>query len=102
LDILLKEAGIQPDQVDDYIIAGAFGTHLDLESALRVGMFPCEDLQRFHQVGNAAGVGARQLLLSHAARKTAESMTGKVEYIELTTYPGFHEVYVECMYFGDC
>lgn len=102
LEILLGEAGITAAQVDDFIIAGAFGTHLDIRSALRVGMFPCEDASRFHQVGNAAGVGARQMLLSRSARRTAESMVAKVEYVELTTYPRFYDVYVECMYFGEC
>jgi uncharacterized 2Fe-2S/4Fe-4S cluster protein (DUF4445 family) len=102
LEILLKEAGIVPEQVDDYIIAGAFGTHLDLKSALRVGMFPCQSLEHFHQVGNAAGVGARQMLLSRAVRREAERIVSSVEYVELTTYPRFHDVYVECMYFEPC
>lgn len=102
LEILLKEAGIRPDEVDDYIIAGAFGTHLDLKSALRVGMFPCLPYERFHQVGNAAGVGARQMLLSRAVRREAERIVSGVEYVELTTYPRFHDVYVECMYFESC
>jgi uncharacterized 2Fe-2S/4Fe-4S cluster protein (DUF4445 family) len=102
LEILLKEAGIPAEQVDDYIIAGAFGTHLDLKSALRVGMFPCLPLERFHQVGNAAGVGARQMLLSRAVRAEAERIVSGVEYVELTTYPRFHDVYVECMYFEEC
>ena len=66
IEILLAEAGIRAEEVDDLIIAGAFGTYLDLGSALRVGMFPRLPLERFHQVGNAAGVGARQMLLSRA------------------------------------
>jgi uncharacterized 2Fe-2S/4Fe-4S cluster protein (DUF4445 family) len=102
LEILLKEAGIPADQVDEYIIAGAFGTHLDLKSALRVGLFPCQSLERFHQVGNAAGVGARQMLLSRAVRAEAARIVSGVEYVELTTYPRFHDVYVECMYFEPC
>jgi uncharacterized 2Fe-2S/4Fe-4S cluster protein (DUF4445 family) len=102
LEILLKEAGIPADQIDDFIIAGAFGTHLDLKSALRVGLFPCQPLERFHQVGNAAGVGARQMLLSRAVRAEAERIVSGVEYVELTTYPRFYDVYVECMYFEPC
>jgi uncharacterized 2Fe-2S/4Fe-4S cluster protein (DUF4445 family) len=102
LEILLKEAGVTPEQVDEYIIAGAFGTHLDLKSALRVGLFPCQPLERYHQVGNAAGVGARQMLLSRAVRAEAERIVSGVEYVELTTYPRFHDVYVECMYFEPC
>jgi uncharacterized 2Fe-2S/4Fe-4S cluster protein (DUF4445 family) len=99
LEILLKEAGVAIESVDDFIVAGAFGTHLDLKSALRVGMFPPLPLDNFHQVGNAAGVGARQMLISRAVRREAERIVSGVEYVELTTYPRFHDVFVECMYF---
>lgn len=100
LEILLKEGGISAEEVDDFIIAGAFGTHLDLKSALRVGMFPGLPMDRFHQVGNAAGVGARQMLLSQRLRDEAERLTQGVEYIELTTYPEFTPTFVDNMYFA--
>lgn len=100
LEILLKEARIPADQVEDFIVAGAFGTHLDLPSALRVGMFPTLPLERFHQVGNAAGVGARQMLLSRGLRQEAEEVAREVTYIELTTRPDFTPTFVECMYFA--
>lgn len=99
MDILLAEAGIPAQAVDDFIVAGAFGTHLDLESALRVGMFPTLPLDRFHQVGNAAGVGARHMLLSRRLRQEAVETTRGVDYIELTTYPGFTPTFVDRMYF---
>ncbi|GAP08416.1 MAG TPA: DUF4445 domain-containing protein [Anaerolinea thermolimosa] len=99
LEILLKEAGIPAEQVEDFIVAGAFGTHLDLASALRVGMFPTLPLERFHQVGNAAGVGARQMLLSRGLRQEAAEVAREVTYIELTTRPDFTPTFVECMYF---
>ena len=99
LEILMKEAGIPVESVDDFIVAGAFGTHLDLYSAVRVGMFPHLPMEHFHQVGNAAGVGARQMLLSTTVRREAERIVSGVEYVELTTYPRFHDVFVECMYF---
>jgi uncharacterized 2Fe-2S/4Fe-4S cluster protein (DUF4445 family) len=99
LEILMKEAGIEVETVNDFIVAGAFGTYLDLGSALRVGMFPRLPMERFHQVGNAAGVGARQMLLSRVVRQEAERIVGGVEYVELTTYPRFHDVFIECMYF---
>jgi uncharacterized 2Fe-2S/4Fe-4S cluster protein (DUF4445 family) len=99
LEILLKEAGIGAEAVDDFIIAGAFGTHLDLPSALRVGMFPAMPLERFHQVGNAAGVGARQMLLSRGLRRQAAEIARGVDYIELTTTPEFTPTFVDCMYF---
>jgi uncharacterized 2Fe-2S/4Fe-4S cluster protein (DUF4445 family) len=98
IDILLVEAKISPEDVQDFIVAGAFGTYLDLNSALRVGMFPRLPLDRYHQVGNAAGVGARHLLFSQAKRGEALRIAEKVEYVELTTYQDFTPRFVEAMY----
>jgi uncharacterized 2Fe-2S/4Fe-4S cluster protein (DUF4445 family) len=98
LDILLAEANISPNDVDDFIIAGAFGTYLDLPSALKVGMFPRLPLERYHQVGNAAGVGARHLLLSRRKREEARLIAEIVEYVELTTTAEFTPQFVEAMY----
>ncbi len=101
INILLREMGLEPEAVDAWIIAGAFGTYLDLRSAQRVGMFPAQPLERFHQVGNAAGVGAKQMLLSRASRARARELAARVGYIELTAYPDFTGHFVEAMYFGE-
>jgi len=101
INILLQEMGLRPEDVDAWIIAGAFGTYLDLRSAQRVGMFPAAPLERFHQVGNAAGVGAKEMLLSRARRVQARQLAERVGYIELTAYPDFTRHFVEAMYFGE-
>lgn len=100
IEILLREAAIPAETIDDFIIAGAFGTYLDLSSALRVGMFPVIPLERYHQVGNAAGVGAKEMLVSTTHRAEAARIVGGVSYIELTTHPGFTPMFVDAMYFG--
>ncbi len=99
IDILLQEAGIQAETIEEFIIAGAFGTHLDLGSALRIGMFPIIPLDRYHQVGNAAGVGAKQMLISLARRAEAARISEGVHYIELTTHADFTPKFVDAMYF---
>ena len=88
--------------MDDWIIAGAFGTYLDLASALRVGMFPgpATPDRAFHQVGNAAGVGARQMLLSCRQRERASQIIERVHYVELTIEPTFEPAFVDAMYFS--
>jgi len=99
IEVLLEKAGISAEEVQDWIIAGAFGTYLRLESAIRIGLLPNVPLQRFTQVGNAAGVGARQMLLSTHKREQAQLLAEKAEYIELTTYLKFTEKFVESMFF---
>jgi uncharacterized 2Fe-2S/4Fe-4S cluster protein (DUF4445 family) len=99
IDILLEEAGITPEEVENVSLAGAFGTYIDVESALRVGMFPPIPKERFQQVGNAAGAGAKDLLISSSLRRKAKEIMSQVEYIELTTHPGFMATFLERMHF---
>jgi len=100
IEILMDEVGVTADQVEDWIIAGAFGTYLDLASAMRLGMFPTAPLERFHQVGNAAGVGAKQMLLSRQKRLEASQLAARAGYVELTIYPQFTTKFVDSMYFN--
>ena len=97
IEVLLELSGLPYTAIQEFVIAGAFGTYLDIESALRVGMFPPLPLERFQQVGNAAGMGAKQLLNSKSMREKAEFIASQVEYIELTTQPGFSDVYVRSL-----
>jgi uncharacterized 2Fe-2S/4Fe-4S cluster protein (DUF4445 family) len=98
--ILLGEAGLRDEDIDEFIVAGAFGTYLDLESAVQIGMFPNLPRARFKQVGNAAGAGARQMLLSAQRRQAAESVVQRVRYVELTTHPKFTETFVKHILFS--
>lgn len=100
IEVLLEKAGISAEEVQEWIIAGAFGTYLRLESAIRIGLLPNVPPERFVQVGNAAGVGARQMLLSTHKREQAQLLAEKAEYIELTTYLKFTEKFVESMFFS--
>lgn len=89
INILLNDFGISEDQIDQIIIAGAFGTCINIESAVRIGMFPSIPLSRFNQVGNAAGMGAKLALISKEHRLIAKKIANKVKYLELTIHPKF-------------
>lgn len=99
IDVLLAECGVTADDIDEFIVAGAFGTYLDLNSAIRIGMFPDLPRERFQQVGNAAGTGARQMLVSAQRRRLAQDLAQRDRYIELTTYPDFTHRYIAALYF---
>ena len=71
------------------IIAGAFGTYIDVSSAITIGMLPPVPLERFRQVGNAAGTGARMALLSTRKRDEAQAIAARANYIELAGTPDF-------------
>jgi uncharacterized 2Fe-2S/4Fe-4S cluster protein (DUF4445 family) len=99
IDILLAEAGLTPEALDEIVVAGAFGTYLDIGSAIRVGMLPDLPRERFRQVGNAAGLGAQYLLISRAQRVMAQELAGRIEYVELTAHSGFTDAFVRALYF---
>jgi len=100
IEVLLAEAGIEDKDIELFVVAGAFGTYLDLESAIRIGMFPDLPRSRFHQVGNAAGSGARRLLVSRQQRRLADEIARGVNYVELAVQPDFMKVYVKALAFG--
>jgi uncharacterized 2Fe-2S/4Fe-4S cluster protein (DUF4445 family) len=80
------------------VIAGAFGTWLDLRSAIRIGLLPRLPRERFRQVGNAAGIGARHLLLSRTRRREGERLAATAEYLELATRPDYSARYLRALW----
>jgi uncharacterized 2Fe-2S/4Fe-4S cluster protein (DUF4445 family) len=101
IEALLQATDVDAQEITQFIVAGAFGTYLNIESAVGVGMFPRLPQDRYQQIGNAAGGGAQQMLISMPTRSAAEAILEKMDYIELTTDPGFLENYVEAMGFDD-
>jgi uncharacterized 2Fe-2S/4Fe-4S cluster protein (DUF4445 family) len=58
------------------------------------------DRHRYHQVGNAAGRGAEQLLLSRERRAVADRLATRVRYVELTVSRSFTDVFAAALSFG--
>jgi uncharacterized 2Fe-2S/4Fe-4S cluster protein (DUF4445 family) len=98
IEVLLEVAGLKPEDLEQFIIAGAFGTYINVPSAIQIGMFPTLPLDQYHQVGNAAGEGAREMLLSITQRSIAEDIARRIRYIELSTYPGFANIFSKSLY----
>ena len=89
IQVLLEANDCAEDEIKQVIIAGAFGTYIDVASAITVGMLPALPLSRFQQVGNAAGIGAKLALLSLDKRAEALAIASRVRYLELATTPDF-------------
>jgi uncharacterized 2Fe-2S/4Fe-4S cluster protein (DUF4445 family) len=95
IDVLLDEIGVRPRDIDEFVVAGAFGTYVDMRSAIAIGMFPGVPLERVRQVGNAAGMGALRLLLSSRHRQLAEEIRDRIDYVELTNHPKFNDRFLD-------
>ncbi len=98
IEALLQDAGISPADLDRVIIAGAFGTYIDIGSAMTIGLLPVLPRERVVQVGNAAGTGARLALISQAQRQGAQALADRVRYLELARTPKFMRNFAEAMY----
>jgi uncharacterized 2Fe-2S/4Fe-4S cluster protein (DUF4445 family) len=89
---LLKRSGLQsPDKI---ILAGGFGSYIDKEKAMLIGLIPDCELDKVYAVGNAAGDGARIALLNVEKRNEIDSVTRRVERFELPTDPEFQNQFM--------
>ena len=93
IDVLMDYLKVTPAELEEVLIAGAFGSYMHPENAMRIGMLPQIPLSRVRTVGNAAGTGARMMLVSKAARSKAKKLAKRIEYLELTLYPEFPMFY---------
>lgn len=99
--LLLRSAGKNPPDVDCLYVAGAFGNYLNLENAKRIGMLPDVPSDRIHFVGNAAGAGARYVLISRSQRREAERLADRIGYLELVVDKDFRETWTKALKFPE-
>jgi len=95
--LMMKKLGVE--KLDKVILAGAFGTYINKEAAMILGMFPDCDLRDVYAVGNAAGDGARIALLNRDKRVEADEIARNVEYVELTVEKDFQKEFIDALSF---
>ncbi len=93
--LLMDRLGI--DRVDRIVLAGAFGSHIDVKYAMVLGLIPDCDLAHVYAAGNAAGTGARIALLNQTARDEIQRIVRGVEKVETAVEPQFQAHFVEAM-----
>jgi uncharacterized 2Fe-2S/4Fe-4S cluster protein (DUF4445 family) len=87
------------DKIEDVILAGAFGSYIDKESALVIGLFPDCDLDHVIAVGNAAGEGAKLALMDRNKRLEAEEVANFMQFVETAVDVQFQSYFFDAMYF---
>jgi uncharacterized 2Fe-2S/4Fe-4S cluster protein (DUF4445 family) len=87
--ILMENKNIEKEDLDQVLIAGAFGNSLNPENAKIIGLLPDIPTEKIRFIGNGAISGARMALISKELRKTAEVLSEKVRYLELSANPNF-------------
>ena len=93
--LLMDNLGVE--KVERIVLAGAFGSHIDVKYAMVLGMIPDCDLDKVTAAGNAAGTGAIVALLNQQARDEIERVIRRVEKIETAVEPKFQAHFIEAM-----
>lgn len=96
---LLHAANCSPEDISSVYLAGGFGSHLNLHSAVRIGLIPVELAEKVQVIGNAALDGAAMLLMNTSARENQRKLHLLTQHVRLDGNPEFVERYIEAMMF---
>jgi uncharacterized 2Fe-2S/4Fe-4S cluster protein (DUF4445 family) len=99
IKVLIKKAGIKTGDIDKVFLAGGFGSYINIDNALKIGLIPSELDGKVESIGNAAGEGAIEGLISQEMLQKADIIKNSIKYIELSACPEFMDEYIECMMF---
>jgi uncharacterized 2Fe-2S/4Fe-4S cluster protein (DUF4445 family) len=96
--VLMKKSDVKWESISNLTIAGGFGSHLDLERAILMGMFPDIPREKYRFIGNGALGGARLALISAKKRKEVSSIFDRMTYIELSTDTQFYDEFSSSLF----
>ena len=86
---LLEASEFSPDDVDNIYMVGGFGEHINLESAITIGMYPDTDRRKFVSIGNGSLKGAAMLLQDKSLLDKIKDITSRIYYMEFAQFPDF-------------
>jgi uncharacterized 2Fe-2S/4Fe-4S cluster protein (DUF4445 family) len=98
--MMLEANGLKSADLEEIIVAGAFGSYLSVERSVRLGLLPDVDRQRIRFLGNTSLAGAKAFLVSVPARRKAEDTAKRTEHFALASQPGFQEAFLSSLEFG--
>ncbi len=96
---LVRYMNLDFKAIKRFFIAGGFGTYLDIESAITIGLLPDLERKKIIFVGNSALAGAQRMLLSYEAVKTADDIARKITYFELSVDAHYMDEYMAALFF---
>jgi uncharacterized 2Fe-2S/4Fe-4S cluster protein (DUF4445 family) len=97
--MLLAEAGFPASDLERIYVAGAFGSTLNIENAMRIGLLPTVSLEKIEFVGNASLAGGKILLLSGEERKRCEKLAGRIQHLSLAQGGEFQDIFIDSLAF---
>jgi len=95
---LLEEVGLKMQDIDRIYLAGGFGSYVDLEKAMVIGLLPEIDPDRIRFIGNGSLMGAKMSCLTNRIRKDVVEVTKRMTNFELSETPSFMDHYVAALF----
>jgi len=89
LETLTQTAGVSFEEIEAFYVAGTFGSVIDPESAITLGMLPDLPRDRFHVLGNSAIGGAVRVLFSRESTGRVAAIRDRTTYLELNVNQEF-------------
>lgn len=99
LQTLMETADLHAEDISVLYIAGGFGSHLNIDSAVQIGLIPNAFRSKVRIIGNAALTGAAMLLLHTDNLKHVQRIVQKASHVNLGGNTSFNENYMEHMLF---
>jgi uncharacterized 2Fe-2S/4Fe-4S cluster protein (DUF4445 family) len=99
IEVAMDTLGVGPEDLDEVLLAGSFGTYINPASARVLGLVPSVPLERIRAVGNAALEGAKMALSSFREREIAFELPGMIEYVELSGAGDFNDRFIRNLAF---
>ncbi len=99
IEVMMEQLGITVEDIDEILLAGAFGSNIDIKSAVTVGLLPKVELEKVRFIFNSSGLGACMALASAGFYRETERTMRKMKYIELSTLPDFQKRFIRSMLF---
>lgn len=97
--LLFRIYGLEPSDIDEICLAGAFGNYINIKNGQSIGLLPKIEGVPVRSMGNGAGLGVQRYLLSTEERSRADGIRRHTTHVELAEDPSFREVYVQSMNF---
>jgi len=95
---LLEEVGLSLNDLDRVILAGGFGSYVDLEKAMIIGLLPEMDPGKVTYIGNGSLLGARMSSLTNRIRKDVVEVTRKMTNFELSETASYMDNYIAALF----
>ncbi len=95
---LLESVGMGIEDLDRVILAGNFGSYLDLDQAITIGLLPDLPRDKFFFAGNSSLIGARAAAFSWQAFREMNEASQMMTHFDLSDNPQFMDHYVSCLF----